>query len=188
MSTHEHVEKKHPTIGCCGIDCGLCPRYYTNGPSRCPGCGGAGFDAVHPPCGILSCCLNKRGLEVCSQCPDYPCEKYNDKQKVEKDSFVTHKRILENHKVIQEQGFDSFISNQEKCIELLQDMLQNHDSGRNKSYFCLAAALLSVENLESAIMEAQSTVDLKTRNKILRARLQEHAESEGVNLTLDKPK
>jgi hypothetical protein len=26
----------HPTIGCCGIDCGLCPRYYTDGPSRCP--------------------------------------------------------------------------------------------------------------------------------------------------------
>jgi hypothetical protein len=32
--------KIYPTIGACGLDCGLCTRYYTVGPSRCPGCCG----------------------------------------------------------------------------------------------------------------------------------------------------
>jgi hypothetical protein len=36
----EYHIKKYPTIGVCGLDCGLCPRYYTIGPSRCPGCAG----------------------------------------------------------------------------------------------------------------------------------------------------
>lgn len=35
--------KKYETIGYCGIDCGLCPRYHTKGDSVCPGCGGLYF-------------------------------------------------------------------------------------------------------------------------------------------------
>jgi len=35
--------KKNETIGCCGIDCGLCPRFHTKGDSVCPGCGGENF-------------------------------------------------------------------------------------------------------------------------------------------------
>jgi len=50
-------EKTYPTIACCGIDCGLCPRFYTAGASRCCGCGGKDFANVHPACGILSCCV-----------------------------------------------------------------------------------------------------------------------------------
>jgi len=36
----EEKLKIYNTIGCCGIDCGLCPRFYTKGDSVCPGCGG----------------------------------------------------------------------------------------------------------------------------------------------------
>jgi len=40
--------KKFETIGCCGIDCGLCPRFHTTGTSACPGCGGLEFKEKHP--------------------------------------------------------------------------------------------------------------------------------------------
>ena len=57
--------KKNNTIGCCGIDCGLCPRYISKSKSACPGCGAADFFSKHPSCGFLTCCAKNHGLEVC---------------------------------------------------------------------------------------------------------------------------
>src|SRR5512145_448571 len=66
--------KKYETIGCCGIDCGLCPRFHTKGDSACPGCGGVNFKEKHPSCGFVTCCVIKNGMEVCADCKDYPCK------------------------------------------------------------------------------------------------------------------
>ena len=87
--------KEYNTIGCCGIDCGLCPRFYTKGDSVCPGCGGPDFKEKHPSCGYLTCCSIKKGLEVCSECDEYPCSRY-DAEKKGLDSFVTHKKVFPN--------------------------------------------------------------------------------------------
>ena len=65
------MNKQYSTIGCCGIDCGLCPRFYTQGSSACPGCGGKDFAEKHPSCGYLTCCSVKRNLEVCAQCNEF---------------------------------------------------------------------------------------------------------------------
>ena len=55
------LEKKYPTIGCCGIDCGLCPRYYTEGKSRCPGCFGPQFmDIMGQSCSFITCCVKNK--------------------------------------------------------------------------------------------------------------------------------
>ena len=35
--------KKYPVIGSCRLNCGLYPRYYAEGSSRYPGCGGHDF-------------------------------------------------------------------------------------------------------------------------------------------------
>ena len=180
------MNKKFPTIGCCGIDCGLCPRFYTEGNSQCPGCGGEGFESKHPPCGVKSCCNGKHGLEVCSQCAKYLCPKYTDRDKVERDSFVTHKRIFQNHAYIQTHGIDVFISEQHKRISILQDMLANYDDGRCKSHFCLAAALLPVQHLNAATNEASSETDKKSAAKTLKAALRKYADVEGVDLSLKK--
>lgn len=67
--------KKYPAIGVCGLDCGLCPRHYTDGPSRCPGCGGIDFHLKRPSCSFITCCVKKKGLEVCRECEDFPCPK-----------------------------------------------------------------------------------------------------------------
>jgi len=170
--------KLHPAIGCCGIDCGLCPRFYTDGGSRCPGCGGEGFDAVHPPCAVKTCCADKLGLEACGQCAEFPCVKYNDREKIERDSFVTHKRIFRNHAFIQAQGIDRFIAEQSVRVAILWEMLARFNDGRSKGFFCSAAALLSVEHLRAALSEADT--------KSLKAALRKYAEIEGVELALKK--
>ena len=164
----------------------MCPRFYTDGSSRCPGCGGEGFDAAHPTCSFKTCCADKHGLEICGQCAEYPCQKYENKEKIERDSFVTHKRMFQNHEYVKIRGIDAFIDEQNKRIAIIQDMLANFDAGRSKSYYCLATALLSVNSLEAAVTKVFSENDKKDKVKALKAALQKYAEVEGVNLALSK--
>jgi hypothetical protein len=97
------MSKKFYTLGCCGLDCGLCPRFYTEGSSKCPGCYGLDFENKHPSCSFITCCVKKNGLEVCGECSDFPCPKF-DKETGENDSFITHRRVILNQNLIKESG------------------------------------------------------------------------------------
>ncbi|NLK72949.1 MAG: DUF3795 domain-containing protein [Clostridiales bacterium] len=185
--------KEHPTLGCCGIDCGLCPRYYTEGPSKCPGCFGEGFFDKHPSCAFITCCVKKRSLEICALCPDFPCIKF-EKETGEKDSFVTHRRVMHNQNFIKEHGIDKFLEQQNERINILKKMLANYNDGNCKNLFCLAAALLSLDNLKKALKDADQEVrihaisqnDYKIKAKIMKAILSEFAVEENVELVLKK--
>jgi hypothetical protein len=181
------MAKSQPMIGCCGIECGLCPRFYTDGNSRCPGCGGAGFESKHPPCSYKTCCADKNSLEVCSQCAEFPCRRYEDREKIERDSFVSHKRIFLNHESIKTAGFDEFIAKLNERVALLREMLAGYDDGRSKNFYCLAAALLSAQAVSSALSEASAIDgDRKSKAKALRSALTELALRENVELKLNK--
>ena len=145
--------KKYETIGCCGIDCGLCPRFYTNGDSACPGCDGLNFKEKHPSCGFLTCCVIKNGLEICSDCKDYPCKRF-DSEKDGYDSFVTHKKVFANLDYIKTNGIENFINNQRVRIDILNCLLTNFDDGRSKNFYCISCALLPVEKLQEKIGRA----------------------------------
>jgi hypothetical protein len=186
--------KTYPTLGCCGLDCGLCPRYYTVGASRCPGCAGLDFFNRHPSCGTITCCVKKKGLEVCAQCDEFPCSKFAswlDKLTIE-DSFVTHQKIKSNLYFIKEQGLDKFLKQQAKRIKLLERMLKDFDDGRSKSFYCIATTLLPVTELETLVDEAERKIkadkvkadDIKTKAKILRELLDGFAAKGGVELKL----
>ena len=97
-----HPTKLYPVIGCCGIDCGLCPRYYTIGASKCPGCCGLDFFDKHPSCSFITCCVKKNNLEVCAQCDDFPCPRFDGWDAG--DSFVTHLKSVSNLNYIKEHG------------------------------------------------------------------------------------
>lgn len=186
----EHPVKAFPTIGCCGIDCGLCPRYHTAGNSRCPGCAGPDFFEKHPSCGHITCCVKKRKLEVCSQCDEFPCSKFESW--AEGDSFVTHQKTLLNLNSIRGEGLEEFAEQQRKRIGLLKTMLEKFDDGRSKSYYCIATALLPVTALEESLHHAQQQIkqdkaksgDIKTRAGILRGLLDDCAAKTGVELKL----
>ena len=190
----ERPVKTYPTLGCCGLDCGLCPRYYTVGASRCPGCAGLDFFNKHPSCGTITCCVKKKGLEVCAQCDEFPCSKFAswlDKLTIE-DSFVTHQKIKPNLYFIKQQGLERFLEQQAKRIKLLERMLQDFDDGRSKSFYCIATTLLPVAELETLINEAEHKIkgekvkadDTKTKAKILRELLNGFAAKGGVELKL----
>jgi len=177
------AQRAHPTIGACGIDCGLCPRYRASGPSRCPGCCGPGFGAVHPSCAVVTCCVIRHGLPVCAECPEYPCAIFA-RPATRRDSFVTHRRMAPNQEAIRDGGLDAFVTAQAERLALLDAMLSGYDAGRSTSFFCLAAALLSIDGLRAAVGAVPTGRDVKARAAGLRAALEAQAACEGVELTL----
>ncbi len=182
------IQKIFPTIGCCGIDCGLCPRFYTKGDSQCPGCGGDNFYGKHPACGLLTCCTAKKGLEVCSECNDYPCSRF-ESEKEEYDSFVTHKKIFENLDYIKSKGIEQFIENQRFRIETLNNLLLNYDEGRSKGFYCISCALLPLHKLNEINEFAQNMsqdLDLKEESKSLKVFITSIADSLDIDLKLRK--
>ena len=165
MQTKSGV-KKYPTIGVCGLDCGLCPRYYSKGPSRCPGCGGPDFFNKHPSCSFITCCVNKKSLEVCGECAEFPCSKFKTEeeyqQSEESSSYPSNKVILKNLIFIKEHGLKKFIDQQKKRIKLLERMIEKFDDGRSRSFFCRAACLLDLKSLENSLNKA--IYKIKTEN------------------------
>jgi len=176
---NEHV-KIYPTIGVCGLDCGLCPRYYTVGNSRCPGCCGPEFSSKHPSCSFITCCVKKKGLEVCAECSDFPCPKFKSdeeyQQLKESSSYPSYKKVMPNLNFIKEHGVERFVAEQKKRIKLLETMIGDFDDGRSRSFYCKSAALLDLTTLENSLDKAiQKTKtdnikpgDTKARAKMLK--------------------
>ena len=190
----EHLIKQYPTIGCCGLDCGLCPRYYTVGSSRCPGCFGPDFSNKHPSCSFITCCVKKEGLEVCAECNEFPCSKFEGLTKDDEvyDSFLTYRKVMSNLDFIGEHGVEKFIESQKKRIELLETMLKRFDDGRSKSFYCIATTLLPIRDLEKSLKDSEQKIkedkigidDIKTKSKILKGFLNEVADRDIIELKL----
>jgi hypothetical protein len=184
------VKTRH-TLGCCGLDCGLCPRYYTAGPSRCPGCCGPRFFEKHPSCGYITCCVRKRKLEVCALCEEFPCSRFEPwlDERGERDSFITYRNVKSNMNLIRSRGMDAFMEQQAKRMKLLQTMIAEFDDGRSRSFYCIAAALLPIADIEAALERARNGIDADdrtTRAKTLRQLLGDAAASRGIELKLRK--
>jgi hypothetical protein len=188
----KHPLKVYPTIACCGLDCGLCPTYYTKGSSRCPGCCGPEFFKKHPSCSIIACCVKKNTFETCAECNKFPCEKLDNWDVY--DSFICHRVSLTNLKSIKEIGLVDYIEKQKKRIDILKKMLNNFNEGRSKSFYCIATALLPIGDLENALNSALKQIkgdgissnDLKTKSRILRNHLTQIANSKNIELKLHK--
>jgi len=178
----------------CGLDCGLCPRYYTIGTSRCPGCGGPDFFNKHPSCSFITCCIRKNNLEVCAECSDFPCSKFKSdeeyQQLKESSSYPSSKKIMPNLNFIKEHGIEKFAEQQKKRIKLLETMIENFNDGRSRSFYCKATALLDLISLEDSLDKAIQKIrsenikpdNTKTKAKILKDILNEIAIKDGVKL------
>jgi hypothetical protein len=187
--------KTYPTIGVCGLDCGLCPRYYTAGASRCPGCGGPNFLNKHPSCSFITCCVKKNNFEVCADCSNFPCFKFKTDKDIQQfkgsSSYPPYKKIMSNLNYIKEYGIENFIDKQKKRIRLLEKLIQDFDDGRSRSFFCKATALIDINSLEDSLIKAIQKVksdkikstDIKIKAKILKDILNESALKEGIVLT-----
>ena len=177
--------KEYPTIAACGLDCGLCPRYYTAGPSRCPGCAGPDFFEKHPTCSFITCCVRDRQLEACGECPAFPCAKFRTAEEraqvAESPSYPSYAHAWPNLWFIREHGIDDFVQRQAERMRVLQSMLHGFDDGRSKSFFCKAAGAHEVAELRAAIAQARRIAksdriaqdDRKGRAQVLRGLIQQ---------------
>ncbi len=141
------MERCFSSVGACGIDCGLCPRYYTQGESKCPGCGGLDFNLKHPSCKILTCVTRDHQVSICSECSEFPCEIIASWDKA--DSFVSHQNCLTNLHFIKNFGYLPYLETQNIRMNLLKQLLSDYDDGRSKSFYCLATTLLSMDSLKT---------------------------------------
>lgn len=181
----EYKTRKYPLFSACGLNCGLCPRYHTEGASRCPGCAGVGFSEVHPPCGILSCCQHK-GIEYCYLCDEYPCKKYDGADQA--DSFISHKNQFLDLEKAKQVGIKEYKAELDAKVTLLEKLLKSYDDGRRKGFFCIAVNLLELQDIKSIIKQADDEtvpdLPLKTKAATVVKLFEDAAEQRGISLKL----
>jgi hypothetical protein len=183
------MSKRHLEIGACGLDCILCPRHFTKGRSRCERCGSE-YSYAAVGCKLYRCCVSEKGLETCAACEDFPCPKLQGA--TDADSFVTHRMMISNLRSIARSGIDEYLREQDLRRDALERMLSEFNDGRSKSYYCLAARLLSVEALVDALNKATGRArdeggegwDRAKMRTILKDELDAAATREGVDLLL----
>ena len=181
-----------PSVGACGLDCVLCPRFYTEGKSKCDGCGSA-YSYAAVGCKFFRCCVKGKNLETCAECNDFPCSTFEGAD--EYDSFLTHRKMISNLGFIKTFGIKKFLNEQEKRQRLLRQMLEQFNEGQSRSLYCVAATLIPIETLKNSLDYAKKKVkercvkdsDLKSKAKILKEILNEIASKGTINLNLRKP-
>ena len=95
-------------IGCCGAYCKTCLEHRT---TRCIGCK-IGYqngerDIKKAKCKMKVCCLAKKKLETCADCPDYPsCETI---QGFHIKSGYKYKKYKQSIEFIRENGYGAFL-------------------------------------------------------------------------------
>jgi hypothetical protein len=143
-------------------------------------------------CPFITCAVKRKGLEFCWDCAENnSCEKWEKHRDAGKkyDSFVCYQKLEDNIAFIQKNGVEEFERVQKRREELLKAMLQEFNEGRSKTYYCIAATVLEIEELEAALKQARATagnLDLKGKSKLLHGILDGIAEKKQYHLKLRK--
>lgn len=119
----------------CGLDCFNCPMYLANENQElrkkisqkmglpyedavCKGCrdqnGTIPFLGMTEPCNVYKC-IKKKGLQFCSDCPDFPCDHLHPY--ADKASLVPHNTKVFNLCLIKKMGLESWAKNKAKNVK-----------------------------------------------------------------------
>ncbi len=181
---------KYTEIGICGLSCRLCPNYHIDGESRCGGCKSKIRMTVG--CPFITCAVKKREIEFCGTCKENKtCEKWKNHREFGKnhDTFKCYQKLEDDISFIQNNGMEQFESLQKTREKLLKEMLQGFNEGRSKRYYCIAATVLEIDELEKVLCEAKEQskdLTIKERSKILHSLLDTVAERRNYFLKLRK--
>jgi hypothetical protein len=181
---------KYPEITICGLSCRLCPHYHTEGPSRCGGCKTESRTCAG--CPFITCALKKKGVEFCWDCGEHEtCEKWAKHRESGKkaDSFKCYQKLEDDIAFVQKNGVEAFEKTQKTREHFLKEMLREFNEGRSKSYYCIAATVLEITELETAMSEAKKNSDglgMKERAGMLHAILHEIVRQRNYLLKLRK--
>jgi len=158
-----------------------------DGASKCPGCSGEGFLTKHPKCGLLSC-SQRKGIEYCYQCDEFPCKKYDGAD--QSDSFITHLNQLKDMEKAKHLGIDVYKQELDEKITILEHLLANYDDGRRKGLFCLAVNLLELHDVKNVVeqiaFEIQPEQPIKERAATVVRLFEEMGGKRNITLKLRK--
>jgi len=183
------MKSKYPEIGVCGLSCRLCPGYVMKTKSRCRGCKTKW--RLVGPCSILHCAV-KRDVEFCGLCNESKtCEKWKRHREIGKkyDSFKCYQKLEDDITFIQKHGLVEFRKAQKVREKLLWEMLNKFNEGRSKSYYCLVATVLEVNEIEKALKETKNKskgLDIKEKAKLLHSIFDEIGQKKHYYLKLRK--
>ena len=144
--------RKQSEFSLCGLNCSLCPRFHTEGSSRCPGCGGEDFSMKHPSCSVISCSKKNGNVEYCFECRQYPCHRYT--QENNRDSFITYKDVKKDLGKAKE-NLSGYLEDLKEKERILGYLLKKRDNGRMKSYYCVAVNLLEAKEMKDIIDDVE---------------------------------
>ncbi|NOQ22916.1 MAG: hypothetical protein GQ565_09775 [Candidatus Aegiribacteria sp.] len=172
--------KKHTMSGCCGMSCSLCPRFHTDGKSKCLGCGP---DPHCVYCSTYKCCSVKKAYETCAECIDSPCARISNLADWKR--FSTGKRWLLHIEEIKKNGLEKWERIQEQKAVLLKQALEQYNSGRSKGIICLSFLLFDIPTIQKLLEKANaiiSDIELKDRAKKFKVLIKEFAKKKEIKL------
>jgi hypothetical protein len=181
----KEYKRSYPLFSLCGLNCGLCPRFHTDGDSRCPGCGGT--DLKHPACAVITCNKKHDNVEFCFQCSSFPCDRYGKPSEV--DSFITYRNVLSDFKKTKKTGIDAYKKELYEKVKILDYLIKTCNDGRKKGFYCIAVNLLDLSDLKSALEEfdeqlAKPNSTLKEKAALMTDRLNGIAKRKNIELIL----
>jgi len=181
---------KFHEIGVCGLSCRLCPRYHTDAESRCGGCKSEQRIAVG--CPFITCAVKRQDIEFCWECQDsQTCEKWKNHRDFgqQYDTFKCYQKLEDNISNIARSGIESFKEQQKAREQILTEMLVEFNEGRSKSYYCIAATIMEIEELREALAQAREDSEglgLKDRSRVMHSILDSVASKRNYHLKLRK--
>jgi hypothetical protein len=143
-------------------------------------------------CPFITCALKKKGIEFCWDCKEHEtCEKWARHRKASEkaDSFKCYQNLGDDIAFIMRNGIGEFEKTQKIRQNLLHAMLREFNEGRSKSYYCIAATVMEIGELEAALARARKNsvgLDSKERSRVLHTLLDEIAGQRNYYLKLRK--
>jgi hypothetical protein len=184
----KEYKRKYPLFSLCGLNCGLCPRYHTDGASKCPGCGGPDFHLKHPTCAVITCNKKHDDVEFCFQCSSYPCERYLKQKKA--DSFISYRNVLVDFKKSKE-DIAKYKTELNGKVKILKYLIAHCNDGKKKNFYCVAVNHLKLSDLKNIMDQIDKQIkskDVGSKNKIeiVVDLIEKMAKKENVELRLRK--
>jgi len=143
-------------------------------------------------CPFITCAVKRKGIEFCWECEvNETCEKWRNHRESGKkaDSFKCYQKLEEDIAFIRKNGVEEFEKIQKMREDLLKDMLKNFNEGRSKSYYCIAATVLEIDELRDALKRAKSEscgLNIKKKSDVLHSIIEGIAERKSYCLKIRK--
>lgn len=144
------------------------------------------FYSFHPSCAVINCNERHDKVEYCFECGEYPCEKY--RAPAAADSFISYRNVGADMAAAG-RDLEGYLDGLRKKLRCLEKLINDYDDGRSKGFYCRAANLLPLDELESCMASAESDCrregwDLKQKASHMRTSLESKAEKIGIDLSL----